>query len=495
MNLNQNQNQQMDVQAIRRSLSDREREVLNLIAWEYSTREIAETLYLSIHTAISHRKRLLAKFGVRNTAGLIRKAFEAEILKPSAFSLAVLLLWCSLFIHFPSILATTFVWTGMTDNTWHTPSNWNMNAVPGAGDTAMIENAFVTIDMNHTIKKVILVNSQLSISGELNVDHSLSDGVHAENSDIIVHSTLRVTNAGGFGIYLDQESTLTQFGQLIVNHSGRFGICNQGQISNFNQMLVKLNDTMGIYIDTGAVFINQDTLIIDSLLNTEGIGILNKGTLTNQGDLEIKGVYRGLQNTGALSAFDNQSRLRIVSAEDQGIYFGLNNNPTAFVNTGLIIVNQVSNGTGMLLQDVSFGNKGIVRLKNSDTGIILLINANFINDSIIHIDTSITAVIVVQSAYFSNNDSMEISGSTGIAITGTLNNNRDGYLQIKDSKSTGIQLTLGSQLNNAGGEIYFTNSSLLGPLISMKDESQLTNTMYFNTGIIYIFFRAIRIYN
>lgn len=64
-----------------RQISNREKEVLNLIAWEYSTKEIAEILYISTHTALTHRKRLLAKFGVRNTAGLIRRAFETKILK------------------------------------------------------------------------------------------------------------------------------------------------------------------------------------------------------------------------------------------------------------------------------------------------------------------------------------------------------------------------------------------------------------------------------
>ena len=61
-------------------ISQREREVLDLIAYEYSTKEIAQKLFISQHTALSHRKNLLQKFGVRNTAGLIRKAFEYRIL-------------------------------------------------------------------------------------------------------------------------------------------------------------------------------------------------------------------------------------------------------------------------------------------------------------------------------------------------------------------------------------------------------------------------------
>ena len=57
-------------------ITNREKEVLHLIAHEYSTNEIANHLYISAYTVHSHRKNLLHKMDVRNTAGLIRKAFE-----------------------------------------------------------------------------------------------------------------------------------------------------------------------------------------------------------------------------------------------------------------------------------------------------------------------------------------------------------------------------------------------------------------------------------
>ncbi|MFT6808616.1 MAG: DNA-binding CsgD family transcriptional regulator [Saprospiraceae bacterium] len=57
-------------------VSTREKEVLSLIAYEFTSNEIAQKLFMSIHKAISHRQNLMAKFGVRNTAGLIRRGFE-----------------------------------------------------------------------------------------------------------------------------------------------------------------------------------------------------------------------------------------------------------------------------------------------------------------------------------------------------------------------------------------------------------------------------------
>ena len=60
--------------------SKRELEVLKLIAFEYTIPEIAQQLYISIETVKTHRRHLLRKMSVRNTAGLVRKSFEERIL-------------------------------------------------------------------------------------------------------------------------------------------------------------------------------------------------------------------------------------------------------------------------------------------------------------------------------------------------------------------------------------------------------------------------------
>ena len=61
-------------------LSSREKEVLRLIAFEHTAKEIASILFISTHTVDTHRKNLLFKLKVRNTAGMVRKGFEAGIL-------------------------------------------------------------------------------------------------------------------------------------------------------------------------------------------------------------------------------------------------------------------------------------------------------------------------------------------------------------------------------------------------------------------------------
>lgn len=59
----------------------REKEMLKLILNEYTTNEIAEKLFISFGTLETHRRNMLIKMGVRNTAGLVRVAFEYELPK------------------------------------------------------------------------------------------------------------------------------------------------------------------------------------------------------------------------------------------------------------------------------------------------------------------------------------------------------------------------------------------------------------------------------
>lgn len=52
------------------SLSQRELDVVRLVALGRSNREIAEELFISIHTVISHRKNITNKLGVKSVSGL-----------------------------------------------------------------------------------------------------------------------------------------------------------------------------------------------------------------------------------------------------------------------------------------------------------------------------------------------------------------------------------------------------------------------------------------
>jgi DNA-binding NarL/FixJ family response regulator len=55
-------------------ITQREKEILQLIVEEYTTQEISDKLFISFRTVENHRYSLLQKLEVKNTAGLVRVA-------------------------------------------------------------------------------------------------------------------------------------------------------------------------------------------------------------------------------------------------------------------------------------------------------------------------------------------------------------------------------------------------------------------------------------
>ncbi|HYQ95854.1 MAG TPA: response regulator transcription factor [Candidatus Eisenbacteria bacterium] len=65
-----------------RTLSAREREVLQLIAEGKTTKEIGGVLGISVKTAETHRSRVMDKLEIRDTAGLVRYAIRMGLVSP-----------------------------------------------------------------------------------------------------------------------------------------------------------------------------------------------------------------------------------------------------------------------------------------------------------------------------------------------------------------------------------------------------------------------------
>lgn len=61
-------------------LTSREKEVLNLISHGQAAKEIADNLCIGQSTVETHRKHLLSKLGVKNTAEMIRFAMENRLI-------------------------------------------------------------------------------------------------------------------------------------------------------------------------------------------------------------------------------------------------------------------------------------------------------------------------------------------------------------------------------------------------------------------------------
>ncbi|MBH0008697.1 response regulator transcription factor [Salinibacterium sp. SWN1162] len=65
-------------------LTEREREVLLLVARGHSNQEIADELYISPHTAKTHVNRIMTKLSAHDRAQLVIVAYESGLLAPGA---------------------------------------------------------------------------------------------------------------------------------------------------------------------------------------------------------------------------------------------------------------------------------------------------------------------------------------------------------------------------------------------------------------------------
>ncbi|MEY3437860.1 MAG: hypothetical protein RL265_445 [Bacteroidota bacterium] len=69
-------------------VSERENEIIVLIAEGMTNAQIAEYLFLSNHTINTHRKNIMAKLGVKNTAGIVMYAVKTNLVSPNKFLFA-----------------------------------------------------------------------------------------------------------------------------------------------------------------------------------------------------------------------------------------------------------------------------------------------------------------------------------------------------------------------------------------------------------------------
>ena len=63
------------------SLTDREKQVLKLVAEGNSNKEVAQLLGISVKTAMSHRERVMQKLDIHNRTDLVRFALKEGVIK------------------------------------------------------------------------------------------------------------------------------------------------------------------------------------------------------------------------------------------------------------------------------------------------------------------------------------------------------------------------------------------------------------------------------
>ncbi|MBC7418630.1 MAG: response regulator transcription factor [Pedobacter sp.] len=62
------------------NISERETDIVRLLALGYNSREIGDMLFISEHTVNTHRRNMVRKLDLRNTYQLIGWAFRQRVL-------------------------------------------------------------------------------------------------------------------------------------------------------------------------------------------------------------------------------------------------------------------------------------------------------------------------------------------------------------------------------------------------------------------------------
>ncbi len=70
------------------ALTQRELEIITYIAEGYTNNQIADKLFLSNHTVTTHRKNIMAKLGINNTAGIVMYAVKSNLVSPNKYLFA-----------------------------------------------------------------------------------------------------------------------------------------------------------------------------------------------------------------------------------------------------------------------------------------------------------------------------------------------------------------------------------------------------------------------
>jgi DNA-binding NarL/FixJ family response regulator len=63
------------------ALTQQEKEVLQLIASEFTSQQIADTLFVSLKTVEGHRMSLMHKLGVKNSGGMVKAAMRMGLVE------------------------------------------------------------------------------------------------------------------------------------------------------------------------------------------------------------------------------------------------------------------------------------------------------------------------------------------------------------------------------------------------------------------------------
>ena len=252
-------------------------------------------------------------------------------------------------------------WTNTASGGWNTAANWNPNTVPGAGDTAIITNAGVTVSLNGTTTVGAII---LGTNGAGPVTLSLAGQTLALNGPLTVNPSGAFTVDSGA---LVGNTNAVLKGTIGWSAGSLGGILTLSGGSTLNLTTANNHDLNGMVLtNNGTVAWNNGTIQGGS-----GAWIVNNGLWDCQSDQTWNDAYGGsgttFNNYGTLRKSGGASEFSTATFFVPGIVF----NQLA----GVIDVQNGTNGLALALQ--GGGNFTGGYITTNQFGLTVLSQGNF----------------------------------------------------------------------------------------------------------------------
>ena len=340
-------------------ISNREHEVLQLIAFEKTSKEIASDLYICPETVNSHRRNIMSKLKVKNTAGMVRVGMEKGVVGAKSLHLTsgiqviimIMVLWVSgssdLIAQQNCNSNTALKWSTFqgangadevvdvyvhptTKNIYSIARTTSTNTVASNGDLGLggVDKTFIQCMNNNGT----LIWSTL-ISG-WNTPHSIFAD---DNENVILfgqtaHSQLPMSGAG-LDKVLDGSSDMVYFkldptGASIIS-SSYIGGNGYEHIKGLNTNVDFYNDKIYGVVSTSSTDIVTSSNALSNTVGEAFIFSYDYGT----DDYAYRSYY-DYSGSGPISNFENAAGTESVNVDQYGnVYLILWNSSNDYTQT------------------------------------------------------------------------------------------------------------------------------------------------------------------
>lgn len=345
-----------------------------------------------------------------------------------------------LFMACPIFAQTT--WTGSSSTDWHTPGNWDTNAVPTNNDNVIIPDVandpVISAAAVANIVRVqtdgvltINANTSLTLYGSFwengNSQAMTNQGTVHNNGSIVIGAT---ASPGKSGLLNQGNFNNNAGGQITIDRASNYALWNNaGTFVNAASITIKATEVEGGFGITNDAIFNNNTggqITVDRWTWT---GFLNYGTFNNNANLTLGTTstlgFRGIDNYGTINN-NLGGQIKI----DHILSLGLSTS-NMFTNAAAITIGATS-GAG----SIGLGNQGT--FYNNTGGQIKIDHAT--EDGLVNFSTFMNASTITIGEAAS-------TGESGLANQGTFYNEAGG--QIKIDRATKHGLLNFTTFNNA----------------------------------------------